>query len=176
MAREDLHVVRQLEQPVQAVEEALGALARLDGQVRPRDRAAEQRIARQQHGVGEKAAVLGPVPGRVQAAHGDRPHAQLVAVCERVVRMLRLGGRMDGHRDSVLERESAVPRHVVGVRVGLQHPRDPDAGSLHLRKVVLDRIGGVDEQGLAGVGVADEVRGAPEVLVDELPEQHRRPS
>ena len=120
--------------------------------------------------------MLGPVPGRVQAAHGDRPHAQLVAVRERLVGILGLRSSVDGHRDPVLEREPAVPGHVVGVRVGLQHPRDPDAGPLRLLEVLLDRVGGVDEQRLARVGVADQVRGAPEVLVDELPEEHRRPS
>ena len=176
MAGEDLHVVLQLEQPVQAVEEPLGALARLDGEVRPRDRAAEQRVARQQEVGGEKAAVLGPVPGRVQAAQGDRPHAQLVAVRERLVGIPGLRSSVDGHRDPALECEPAVPGHVVGVRVGLQHPRDPDAGPLRLLEVLLDRVGGVDEQRLARVGVADEVRGAPEILVDELPEEHRRPS
>ena len=71
-----------------------------------------------------------------------------------------------------LEREPAVPRDVVGVRVRLQHPLDAHAAAGRLFEVGLDRVGRIDDDGDTRVLVADEVGAATETLVHELPEEH----
>ena len=76
-----------------------------------------------------EAAVLGPVPGRVEDADHDLAERDLLAVRERLERVLRLGGGMDGDGDAVLEREPPVPGDVVGVRVRLEDARDADAAA-----------------------------------------------
>ena len=38
--------------------------------------------------------------------------------------------------------------------------------------VLLDRRGRVDDDGLTGARVADQIRATAQVLIDELPEQH----
>ena len=172
MSGEDLDVVGELEEPVQAAEHALGTLSGLDCEVRPGDGADEKRIAGEERAVDEEAAVLGAVTGSVDRTRRDRARFERVAVRERVVRIRRHCVAMDRDRDVVLQRQPSVTGHVVGVRVRLQHAHDADALLLGRREVRLDRIGGVDQKCLARVGIADEVGGAPEVLVDELPEQH----
>jgi copper transport protein len=74
----------------------------------------------------------------------------------------------------VLEREPAVPGDVIGVRVGLEHPNDADARLVSRGEVLLDRVRRVDQEGLPLAGVADQVGGAAEIVVDELAEQHTR--
>ena len=83
-----------------------------------------------------------------------------------------LGGRVDPDRDAVLERQPAVPRDVVGMRVRLERTHDPNPFLLRCRKVRLDRVGGVDDDRLVGLLVADEIRRTAQVVVDELPEDH----
>ena len=73
---------------------------------------------------------------------------------------------------AVLEREPAVARDVVGVRVRLDHADDPDAAPLGLGEQRLDRVRRVDDHGDAGVFVADEVARAAEIVVQELVEDH----
>ena len=75
-------------------------------------------------------------------------------------------------RQAVLEREPPVPGDVVGVRVRLEDAHDPHVVPRRLLEVLLDRVGGVDDDRLARVLVTDEVGGAAEIVVDELPEQH----
>ena len=72
----------------------------------------------------------------------------------------------------MLEREAPVAREVVGVGVRLEHAHDPHALALRRLEVLLDRERRVDHDRLARVGVADEVRAAAEIVVDELPEEH----
>ena len=88
-------------------------------------------------------------------------------MCERCA-----GGRVHVDGNAVLEREAPVPGDVVGVRVRLDDPRQPHAAPLRFLEVLLDPVGRVDDDGHAGVLVSDEVRGASEVVVDELLEQH----
>ena len=85
---------------------------------------------------------------------------------------LGLGQRMNADRDAVLERETSVPGEVVGVRVGLEHADDSDALLVRRREVLLGRVSRIDDDGLVRLLVADEVRRAAEVVVDELPEDH----
>ena len=95
-----------------------------------------------------------------------------VAVGERGERVLGLGERVDRDGEAVLEREPAVPRQVVGVRVRLEHPPDLDARLGRGLEVLLDRERRVDDDGVTGGRVADEIRATAQVLIDELPEQH----
>ena len=164
----------QRRKPAQRLEEVLCALARGDREVRPCRVADEQRVAGEhQLVVDEEGAVLRPVAGRVQ--HGDAHRADLddLAVLERLELERRLGERMDGDGQAVLEREAPVPRDVVGVGVGLEHALDPHAGLAGSRDDRLDLQRRVDDDRDACVGVADQVAGAAEILVHELPkEQH----
>jgi hypothetical protein len=75
---------------------------------------------------------------------------------------------------AVLERQAAVARHVVGVVVRLEHPRDPQLPPFGLLEVLLDRVGGVDDGRLAGRAVPDQVGGTAEAGIEELVEDHRR--
>ena len=125
MTGKHLHIVWKLRQPLQGVEESLGAFARLDGQVGPRRVADEQRISRQSQAlVDHERAMLGAVSGRVDDTHGDGAHAHDVAVLERLEGILGLCERMDGNGDALLERESSMSGDVVGVRVRLEHAHD----------------------------------------------------
>ena len=58
--------------------------------------------------------------------------------------------------------------------MGLDDPDDADVPPLRLLEVLLDREGGIDDDGLAGTRIADEVGSAPERVVDELREDHGR--
>ncbi len=182
MPGEHLDAVGQLHQPPKRAKEPLGALARADREVGARRVADEERVAGQDeprlvrarpvdH---REAAVLGSVARRVDAAERDVADGELGAVLERVVGIRDLRGGVDAHRDVVLERESAVARDVVGVRVGLDRPDEPDLEPVGLREDVLDRVGRVDDDRFAGLLAADQVRGAAEVVVQDLREEHRR--
>jgi hypothetical protein len=50
----------------------------------------------------------------------------------------------------------------------LEDPDDPHT----VAQVLLDRICGVDDQRLAAGRISDQVRGAAEIVVDELAKQH----
>ena len=162
---------------MQAVEEPLGALARLDGEVGPRDASptnSESPVSTSRSS-GEEAAVLRPVAGRVEArGRATAPTATSSPSASGLVRVLGLRRRVHANRQAVLEREPAVAGDVVGVRVRLEHADDPDAVPLGLVEVLLDRVGRVDEERLARLLVSDEVGGAAEIVVDELAEEHVR--
>ena len=72
----------------------------------------------------------------------------------------------------VLEREPAVARDVVGVRVRLERPHDAHLEPFGLGEDLLDRVGRVDDDRLLRLLAADEVRGAPEIVVQDLCEEH----
>ena len=84
-----------------------------------------------------------------------------------------LGERMDGDRQPVLEREAAVPRDVVGVGVRLEHALDPHARLGGGLEDGVDQQGRVDDHRHTSLRVADQVTGAAQIVVHELPtEQH----
>ena len=184
MPGEHLDAVRELEEPPQRVEEALGALHRAHCEIGPRRVADEQRVAgeheprlvRARRVRDGEAAVLRPVPGCVDAAERHAPDDDLRSVGERLARVLGLRERVDTHGDAVVEREPPVTRDVVGVRVRLERPHDPRLEALGLGENRLDREMRVDDHDLSRLLAADEVRGAPEVVVEDLREEHgRRP-
>ena len=90
------------------------------------------------------------------------------------LRVLGVGCRMDAHWDAVLEREPPVSGEVVGVRVRLDRADDADVALRGLLEVLLDREGRIDDDRVTGTGIADEVGGAAERVVDELREDHGR--
>ena len=180
MAGIDLDAVAELDQAAKRVEEALGALARLDREVRSGRVPDEERVAGQ-HEPGIRpsravddgeTAVLGPVAGCVDAAEHDVADGDLVAVLHRIVRILRLGRGVDAHRDAVLERQPAVAGEVVCMGVRLDRSHDANAAMLRLDEVLLDREGRIHDDRGSRALVADEVGGAAEVVVDELREDH----
>ena len=118
--------------------------------------------------------MLGPVAGGVDHAERDRADLDRVAVDHRIARVVDLGQRVDADRDAVLEREPAVPGDMVGVRVRLDRPDDPETPALGLLEQRLDREGGIDEHGNAGFFVSHEVTRAAEIAVQELVEDHAR--
>ena len=75
----------------------------------------------------------------------------------------------------MLECEPAVAGDVVGVRVGLDVAHDADPVPLGLVEQRLDRIRRVDERRDPCLFVADEVTRTPEIVVQELVEDHGRP-
>ena len=118
--------------------------------------------------------MLRPMTRRVNAAKENVAERDLRAVGHRVVRVLGVGKRMDAHRDALLEREPPVPGEVVGVRVRLDHADDAHGALLGFFEVLLDGEGRIDDDGVTGTGIADEVGGAAERVVDELREDHGR--
>ena len=72
----------------------------------------------------------------------------------------------------VLERESSVAGDVICVRVCLEDADQANRTPLALLEVLLDRERGVNDNGDALVLVADQIRGTPEIVVDELREEH----
>ena len=180
MAGEDLDAIRQLEQAPEAGVEVVRAVDGLDRQIRSRCVADEERIAGQ-----HEPGLLGPSPvddgetkvlrtvtRRVQQAERDVAEHDFPSVLEPVVVVLDLGRWVNRNRDPLLEREASVPGDVVGVRVGLEHADDSDALLVRRREVLLGRVSRIDDDGLVRLLVADEVRRAAEVVVDELPEDH----
>jgi len=177
---EHLDAVGQLHQPPERVEEALRAFRGTDREIGARGVTDEQGVAGEDEPWLVRArpvdhcetAVLRPVAGRVDAAKRDVADRDLAAVLERVVRVLGLGRGMDAHGHVVLEREPAVAREVVGVGVRLERPHDAHLEPFRLREHLLDRVGRVDDDRLLHLLAADEVRGAPEIAVQDLREQH----
>ena len=179
----DLDAVAELEQPAQRVEEALGALARLDREVGPGGVADEERVPGEDeprlvaaravdHG---EAAVLGPVARRVDAAQDDVADAR----SRRRPRSGRAGTRppaggwmLTGMPCSSASRPCP---ETWSACVCVSTTRTmPDAAPLRLLEERLDREGRVDDDRDPRVLVADEVRRAAEVVVDELREDHAR--
>ena len=119
-----------------------------------------------------KQQCSGRCPGVCRTRIIDVAERDLLPVRERLVRVLGLRGGMDVDGNAVLEREPAVPGDVVGVRVRLEHARDPHVPLLGLLEVRLDRVRGIDDHGLTRGLVADQVGRAAEIVVDELPKLH----
>src|SRR3954447_26241504 len=65
-----------------------------------------------------------------------------------------------------------MARDVVGMRMRLERAHDAHVLLLGRDEVLLDRVGGVDDDRFVRLFVADEIRRTAEVVVDELPEDH----
>src|SRR5439155_22305552 len=115
------------------VEGPPGPLASLDGEIGTRGVADEERVAGEHeprlvaaravdHG---KAAMLRTVTGRVDRAQAYRADLDDRAIVEWLERELRVCGGMDVHRARVVDRKPPVAGEMIGVRVRLEHVRDP---------------------------------------------------
>jgi hypothetical protein len=180
VAGEHLDAVAEIRQALQGVEEVLGSLDRLDGEVRTRGVADEERVSGEHEPrlVGtaavddRKGAVLGTVPRRVNRPHDDVAELDLRSVLERLVRKRSARRAVHPHRKLVLERKAAVPRDMVCMRVRLEHDHELHDAPLALLEILLDRIRWIHDGRYPCVLVTDEIRGASEIVVDELREQH----
>ena len=174
MAGVDLDGVAERRQLAERVEEILGALARSHREVGSRCVADEEGVSRQRDVVVDhECAVLGPMARGVDDADSHRSDLHHLPVVQRLERVLGLGERVDRHRHAVLERQASVARKVVGMGVRLQRPLDAHAGCPGSLQVLLDPKRRVNDDRESRFGVADQVRGAPEIVVHELPkEQH----
>ena len=176
----DLDPVAELDEAVEASEERLGALARLHGEVGPREVADEERVACQDEprvvgtcAVGDRErAVLRAVSRRVDDGDAHVAHVDGVAVREHVVWVLRVCFLVDRDGNAVLERQPAVAGDVVRVGVRLQHARDAHAAPLGERAHRLEVERRVDDDGYSRQVVTHQVGRAAEILVENLLEQH----
>jgi hypothetical protein len=179
MAGPELDVVVQLEQAPARAEQAVGTLVGVDGEVRPADRADEERVAGEQqprlvataaidHGERE---VLGAVAGRRDRADQNVAELELGTVVEPIVFVLRLCSARDVQGRACRLGEAPVAGDVVGVVVRLEHVHDPEVVLVGEVEVVLDLPLRVDDGRLPAVG--DHVGRAREVLVQHLAEEHR---
>ncbi len=180
MPGEHLDAVVELEQAVERVEQALGSLLCCNRKVGPGRVADEQRVAREDEpGLAAarvvddgEAAVLGSMARRMDDAERDGTDDDLVAVVHRVVRVVDAGVCMHAHWDPVLERQSAVPRDVVGVRMRLDRAHDSEPAVLGLGEHGLDRERWVDDHGDPRFLVTDQVTRTAQVVIQELVEDH----
>ena len=149
----DLDPVPELDEASQRVEETLSSLARVHREIGPGGVSHEERVAgehepglRSPRAVADReAAVLRSVARGVDAAEDDLADRDLVAVLQRIVRILRLRRGMDADGKVVFEREPAVTRDVVGVGVGLDRPNEANSASLRFLEVLLDRERRIDD-------------------------------
>ena len=163
-----LDVVTELGERVERVEQRLGARLRFDREIGPCGVADEERVAGQNAVGDDERAVLRAMTRSVQHAHDDVAYPDLLAVPERLMRERRVGRRVNVHGQAVLEREAAVTRDVIGMRMRLE---DRDQAQ-RLIQILLDRVGRIDDDGDAGVLITDEIGSAAEIVGQELPEVH----
>ena len=180
MSGEHLDAVVELEKAVKRVEQALGTFLGRDREVRTSRVSDEERVAREDEpGLASarvvddrEAAMLGPVPRRVDDAERDGADRDLVAVVHRVVRVVDAGVGVDAHRNAVLERQTTVPRDVIRVGVRFDGADDPEPTSPGFGDERLDRKGGIDDDGDPRFLVTDQIARASQVVIEELVEDH----
>ena len=178
VAGPSLREVVQLEQPVERSEELTRTLLGLDREVGTCDVADEERVAGDDQpglfaarSVGDDVRrVLGPVARSGEGGDAHTADRDGVPVRHRLVVEGDLGGsrHVNGRAGRLLQ--SSLAGDVVGMVMGLEDVRDPEAVLVGKREVVLDVPLRVDDRRLAAVG--DEVRRAPEILVQHLTEEH----
>ena len=157
------------------MEEALGAFARLDLEIWPRGVADQERVDGEDETLpDDERAVLRPVSRRVQHPDRDGACVQHLTVRQGLEGELGIRKRMDRDGHAVFQSQTAMTRDVIGVSVGLEHEGDGHAGVPRGLEIRLDRVRGVDQERLPLTGIADQVGGAAEIVVDELAEQHTR--
>ncbi len=92
---------------------------------------------------------------------------------ERLVREVRVDQTMDVDHGAGRRSEAAMAGDVIGVVVGLEDVGDAHVQVARQLEVLLDLEARVDDGRDAGLVVADEVRGAAEVVVNYLSKDHR---
>jgi hypothetical protein len=114
--------------------------------------------------------VLGPVSRRCERRDPHVADADRGPVRHRLVLEPDPGLRRHVDRRAGRLLQAALPGDVVGVVVGLEDVRDLEAVFVGELEVLLDVPLGVDHRRLSSVG--DHVRGAAEVFVQDLAEEH----
>ena len=122
--------------------------------------------------VSTNAVCSGRCPGVCSARTRSAPSAQLPAVVERLVRVVRARLAVDVDDRAGRGGEAAVAGHVVGVGVRLEHVLDRHAEIAREPQVLVDVEPRIDDGGDARVVVADQVGGAAEIVVGDLSEDH----
>jgi hypothetical protein len=110
----------------------------------------------------------------VEGLHGHVAQLELPTILELLVLVIRRGLAVDVDRRPGGDREPPVTGDVVGVVVRLEDVLDAHAGVAGHPQVLVDVEPGVHDRRHARALVPDQVRGAAEVVVCELTEQHRR--
>ena len=165
-------VVREgLEDP-ERVEEGRGAPSH---EVGPPGTAGEKGVAREQVAVHEDGERVGRMARGVDDRHGLRTELEGRAALDAPGRMLELRGRMREHGGTRPLRESANPRKVVGMRVGIEHVGQADLAGRQGFQDLVDLVQArVDRQRGATGLVYHEVGEAPVSLGTERVQREER--
>src|SRR5207247_6059237 len=119
---------------------------------------------------------VGGVARGVRDLQSDVPDAKLVAVAEPLMIEGEASGPVSEDRRVRRGGEVAVARDVVGVGVRLDDVRDLQALAPRQSQIFVDAVAArIDDDGLAGLAAADQVREAPGLLVQDLLEDHPGP-
>ena len=181
MSRPYLARVGQCQQPLaQRVKDAARTVLLVDGQVRACDVADEERVASQdrprfgtaRHVDQGEGGVLGSVPGGVDRAYGDAAEFELPAIVERLVIVFRARFLMDVNRGARRDGQAPMPGDVVGMVMRLEDVLDVNARVASEAQVLVDLETRVHHGGHTSVLISDEVGGAAEVVVSDLPKEH----
>ena len=111
--------------------------------------------------------------GGVQHAQPQLPQRQLLAVMKRTERICDLRRFVETDLATMLGREPARARDVVGVDVGVDRVAEAEAALREECLVLLDRDRWVDDRGLVTLTGGNQVGGAATPFVEELLEVHR---
>ena len=111
-------------------------------------------------------------PGVCSARTHERAELELPAVVEGLVLVVGAARAVDVDARARGGDQAAMAGDVVGVVVRLQHVLDAHAVVARELEVLVDLEARVDDGRDARVLVADQVRGAAEVVVGDLPEEH----
>ena len=167
---------------VQQAAEIAGRPPERHAQIRPADVADKQRVAGQ-HGlrlglaaievVDDEGNRLGRVPRRLERLQPHSPQVDDVAVVERRERILgpRGGAQIDRRAGAIAQLEVAGDE--VGVEVGEEDVRDPQAVLGGEGEVLIDVALRVDDGRRVRLLVADEIRRVCEAIQIELLQDHR---
>ena len=90
------------------------------------------------------------------------------------IKMAKTGAGAKSYIDNLIK--GIQPKFAAEVaemqKMKAEDTHDPNALVVGGLQVLLDRVGGIDDERLARRGVADQVGGAAEIVVDELAKQH----
>jgi hypothetical protein len=181
VARPHLACLGQLEQPlVERAEDPARPVLPVNGEVRPSDVAHEQAVTCEHRprlvaalGVHQREGrVLWPVARCVKGPDRDVAELELPGVVERLVVVARRRLPVQVDRCPGRRRQPPVARHVVGVVVGLHDVLDAHPCVAGQAQVLVDVEPRIHHGRDPGPIVPDQVRGAAEVVVRDLAEEH----
>ena len=122
--------------------------------------------------ISANAVCSGRCPGVWRAAHPQRAQLELDSRRRTVVLVVGARGLWTWMVAPVGGGQPAVAGDVIGVVVGLEHMVDVHAQVAGQLQVLVDLEARVHHGGDACIAVADEIGGAAQVVVRDLPEDH----